>query len=213
MKEREKELIKLQGVSKILQNEYGVTLGDRNKIFDLVIEQYPYMDEKIGRESDLVVSKHFENAIYFLQCGKPFESFHDGELTPIGESQKEAVKMLLLEEAAPAEENDDEEKDEANVFLTSPVKKARVNENAAAVNEDVYMDTEWFPITSNICERLFSKCKLTIGFLRGALSPLNLELLLFLSVNKDLWELNTVAECMEKADAEEVVVEEEEDDD
>ena len=75
------------------------------------------------------------------------------------------------------------------------------------------MDTEWFPITSNICERLFSKCKLTIGFLRGALSPLNLELLLFLSVNKDLWELNTVAECMEKADAEEVVVEEEEDDD
>ena len=56
---------------------------------------------------------------------------------------------------------------------------------------------EWIPTTSNICERLFSKAKLTVGLLRTSLSPFMLEMLLFLRLNRDLWDLHRVAKAME----------------
>ena len=60
------------------------------------------------------------------------------------------------------------------------------------------MDVNWIPCTSNICERLFSKAKLTLGHLRCSMSPYHLEQLLFLRCNKDLWNLQTVAKAIEK---------------
>jgi hypothetical protein len=68
-------------------------------------------------------------------------------------------------------------------------KKPRVDE---AVSDSIYKDTEWFPITSNICERLFSKAKLSVGHLRMAMTPMHLEMLMFLNCNRCMWNELTV---------------------
>ncbi len=39
---------------------------------------------------------------------------------------------------------------------------------------------------SNRFERLFNKYKLTLGYFRKGMSPMNLEMIMFLNINKDL---------------------------
>ena len=50
--------------------------------------------------------------------------------------------------------------------------------------------------TSNICERLFSSAGLVWSDLRKAMLPSTLEMLLFLKVNRKLWNGNTVQNAL-----------------
>ena len=52
--------------------------------------------------------------------------------------------------------------------------------------EAEYVSLEFIPGTPNICERLFSKGKLTLGMLRQNLSPMHLEVSLFLRISRKL---------------------------
>jgi hypothetical protein len=46
--------------------------------------------------------------------------------------------------------------------------------------------------TSNIVERLFSRAKIILADRRKRMSPYHLELLLFLRINRDLWNANDI---------------------
>jgi hypothetical protein len=59
-----------------------------------------------------------------------------------------------------------------------------------------YMDLKYIPPTSNIVERLFSKSKLILSDVRKSMLPANLEMLLFLKVNRNLWDLALVGKCL-----------------
>ena len=59
--------------------------------------------------------------------------------------------------------------------------------------EAEYVSLEFIPGTSNICESLFSKGKLTLGMLRQNLSPMHLEVSLFLSINRKLWDAELIS--------------------
>jgi len=52
---------------------------------------------------------------------------------------------------------------------------------------DLFIDTEFVPPTSNICERLFSQSKLIFTDQWRALKPATLEMLVFLRANRNLW--------------------------
>ena len=57
---------------------------------------------------------------------------------------------------------------------------------------DMYLSSGWVPATSNDCERLFSNAKFVFQDLRKALTPKNLEILLFLKLNKKYWDIDDV---------------------
>jgi hypothetical protein len=59
-------------------------------------------------------------------------------------------------------------------FSGNSLKKAR------KIQEDssIYEDLTSIPTTSNCCERLFSKSKVTIGFRRKSKTPINFKMIL-----------------------------------
>ena len=59
--------------------------------------------------------------------------------------------------------------------------------------EAEYVSLEFIPGTSNICERLFSKGKLSLGMLRQNLSPMHLGASLFLRINRKLWDAELIS--------------------
>jgi hypothetical protein len=64
------------------------------------------------------------------------------------------------------------------------------------MNYSAYQNLSWIPATSNIVERLFSKAKLVYSDKRTRLLPKNLEIILYLTCNKDLWDEDTVNDLM-----------------
>jgi hypothetical protein len=61
-----------------------------------------------------------------------------------------------------------------------------------------YKSLKWITTTSNVCERLFSRAKLTLGSLRTSMTPRNLEILLFLICNRQYWDVKTVGKIYSK---------------
>ena len=59
--------------------------------------------------------------------------------------------------------------------------------------EAEYVSLVFITGTSNICERLFSKGKLTLGMLRQNLSPMHLEAFPFLRINRKLWDAELIS--------------------
>jgi len=58
--------------------------------------------------------------------------------------------------------------------------------------------------TSNIAERLFSRAKLVHHGRRKNLTFKHFEILLFLWLNRDLWDIKTVQKCIARYDTNEV---------
>lgn len=58
--------------------------------------------------------------------------------------------------------------------------------------------------TSNICERLFSRAKLVLTDRRQNLTDDNFNALLFLHINRHLWDEVTVTKCTNKPGADDV---------
>ena len=61
-------------------------------------------------------------------------------------------------------------------------KRRRLN-----TNEQLYHPVSWIPPTSNSVERFFSRCKQVFTDFRQRLTPLNLEMQLYLKMHEDLW--------------------------
>ena len=59
-----------------------------------------------------------------------------------------------------------------------------------------YIDVSFISPTSNVVERLFSLAKLVFSNVRRSLLPRNLEMILFLKTNRDLWDLELVAKVV-----------------
>jgi len=51
-----------------------------------------------------------------------------------------------------------------------------------------YHDVSYIPPTSDVVERLFSKCKLILTDNRKAMTPYTFECVVFLGVNRVLWD-------------------------
>jgi hypothetical protein len=58
--------------------------------------------------------------------------------------------------------------------------------------ESHYIQTDFVDITSDTCERLFSRARLVFHYLRRSMTPASVELVLYLWTNFDLWDVYTV---------------------
>lgn len=114
--------------------------------------------------------------------------------------EKNQVKRFLrsrdiLDDNEVGEEEKLENSDFASDIVRTSLsrKRMRISNNAGSS----YKCTNHINPTTNVCERLFSKARLIMSHLRKSMSPYHLELLLFLKVNRHLWNVSTVQDCLD----------------
>ena len=76
------------------------------------------------------------------------------------------------------------------------VEEAMKRQKLGAATESPYLNLSFLVPTSNLCERLFSKCGYTITDRREGLIPENIECQIFLHMNMDLWDISTIKEIL-----------------
>ncbi|KAI2507198.1 hypothetical protein MHU86_7264 [Fragilaria crotonensis] len=75
-------------------------------------------------------------------------------------------------------------------------KRLKVEKLESSVGREQYVNIEVIPGTSVNCERLFSLAKHILTDTRKNTSPVLFEALLFLKVNRSLWDARTVGNAM-----------------
>ena len=139
---------------------------------------YPEMAHYLLPTSRIVANPVFEAAIVKLQ-----------NQLELDEEERDAVKGLLkhsdvdaVQEVAVTETD----------FAKNIIKKKRTS--AKGVTE--YESTKFIFPTSDIVERFFSSAGYALSDLRSSILPANLEMQLFLKVNKSFWDRKTVQKAM-----------------
>ena len=195
-----KDLSAFQESTKFLQTEHGVSLATVRLIFDGLIDKFSDVqdtehrtlaDKYLGENARIVHSAAFETAVVKVINNKASE---------LSELESYAIRRFkksdsddIIEASATASAVSESPPG----FLKEIFKRQRLQEN-----ESEYDQLDWIPPTSNRCERLFSRAKLSLGYLRHALTPERLQTILMLSSNRSYWNVGTVGKIVILEDAE-----------
>ena len=174
-------LKKLESVTKALQRE-NLDLTDVRLLFDEVIIRHPETESYLSENADIIHCKEFETAV------RKILSKRESSLT---DSEIESVQNLLLRPLCSYEEAESSfEDDFATAILT---KKSRIAQST-------YVDCRFLTPTSDIVERFFSLAGYCFNDCRRSLTPMNLEIQLFLKVNHRLWDSKAVQKVIAESD-------------
>ena len=136
----------------------------------------------------IVHSPVFESAVCKLQ---------NGQQSDLTEGEKGETSNLLIQSVSQPEDvrivNEEED------FASWIIKKRR-QECETKSPDRMYIDTRFLLPTSNILERFFSTADITYSDIRQRLLPQNLEMQLFLKINKKFWTLDVVEKCVNSVD-------------
>lgn len=110
--------------------------------------------------------------------------------------------QLTVEEAATLErfqlpdddsdgDDSDDESDASSDFALDII-KADEKVRRKETEPSKYVPLHWIPPTSNDAERLFSRCRRVFTEFRRAMTPYTLEMLVYLTVNRGLWDKEMV---------------------
>ena len=189
-------MTKFGAITVMLQRE-AITLVEVRNVFNIIVADYPDMRHHIGDDSHLVLYPAFENAVLRNSMCMPI-------LCPL---QRNAVANLLrleqrhellgggqVAEYAASLATDDDEDDFEN--YANRVAKRLKRQLQAHVPRDQYINLDLIPGTSVNCERLFSVAKHILTDTRKNTSPLLFEALMFLKVNRNLWNQRSVGKAM-----------------
>lgn len=175
LQELKKVLSELDSVTKALQRS-DVDLADVRCVFDEVIRRHPETAAYLGADAKIIHSIEFENG------ARKIVEKNDSFLTPLETTAVESLKTISA--AATASESEP-----VHDFAFSLLKKRKTTNSA-------YLDCRFILPTSNIVERFFSAAGNCFSDSRQKLLPLNLEMQLFLKVNKSWWpDAQSVAEA------------------
>ncbi|KAG3110749.1 hypothetical protein PI124_g9006 [Phytophthora idaei] len=148
------------------------------------------MAEMLGHylrpDAEIVHSPVFESAVVKVSRGT------EADLTP---QESQALGPFQLEAAAtePAASSRGSRARtrarSAEDFATALLQSRPAPEQVAPLYEPIVAAIS---PTSNLCERLFSQCKLVMTPHRAALLPMNFEMIVFLRANRKFWDENTL---------------------
>jgi hypothetical protein len=173
------ELTELDSVTLELQRD-DISLAEVRGLFDGVSEKYPLCSEKLDVNSDIVLDKHFENGVVKIQQGK---------IDFLTSAEKRHTEHLKISKSKDTFENVGSP---TNSFAKRVLKKQKLISQGSLP----YMNLEFLVPTSNICERLFSKAGFGFHDRRMAILPMNAEIQIFLHLNMDLWNIDTVKDIL-----------------
>ena len=186
------EMITLQGIMKHLEQFQSTTIAlqhsERNLeevrvIFDEMLIHYPTMDYYFASNGRYVHSPEFENAIVKV-IADSIESLSNAEkelLTPFSRTNNSLTGVTI----SPV-------KPDTPLALLALKKKRKITSTA-------YIDMSFIPPTSNIVERLFSAARLVLTDYRQSMTPYTFECVMFLKMNRKLWDASLVSNIVAKA--------------
>ncbi|ETK89754.1 hypothetical protein F441_06442 [Phytophthora nicotianae CJ01A1] len=169
-------LCDVESVSKRLQAD-GLTMLDACDLCDGLVEIQPSFSKYLAANADIVHSVIFEQAACKVLAGRAV-SLTDEE-TDILEPFKRCT-VSNTEVQATRKEG----------FADRILKRRKVSAEPAS-----YALLGAIPPTSNIVERLFSVARSVLRHERHRLSPMMLEMILFLKANGSYWNVATVDQC------------------
>ena len=168
------DMSKFQSVTMQLQKD-GINMHEVRVLFDAIIEEHPNLSHHLSPNADIVHSPHFESGLVKV--------IRDGDNCSLSRPEKLALEKLKIDRTT----NPSPQKDMS--FAERALKRVRVQEK-------IYQNLSFICPTSNVVERLFSTAKFVFSDLRRSLLPRNLEMLLFLKLNRDLWDLGLVGKVV-----------------
>ncbi|ETI54883.1 hypothetical protein F443_02383 [Phytophthora nicotianae P1569] len=171
------ELSDCESVSLALQGDDVDLLGARD-LLDGLIAVKPILKTYIGASANIIHSPAFESGCRKGLAGDAAKLLRD-EKTAIGpflQGVECEPQVVALQKEG---------------FAERILKKSKVKPCVAS-----YPLVSAIPPTSNRVERLFSVARAMIGHERQALSPLAVEMLLFLKVNASYWDVEVVDRCV-----------------
>ena len=140
------------------------------KISDIMI--------KLGTNAKIIHSPKFESAIVKIQ-----EKMHD----TLDDEELAAVAVLKKEVILTQTRSDEQENSVAEFMKRRKMTKAE--------HDNGYIETRFLLPTSNLLERFFSVSGLAYDDFRQNMTPMNLEMQLFLKTNKRFWDEELVSKC------------------
>jgi hypothetical protein len=186
------EMITLKGIMKHLEQFQSTTIAlqhsERNLeevrvIFDEMLIHYPTMDYYLASNGSIVHSPDFENAIVKV-IADDIDSLSNAEkelLTPFSRTNISLTGVRI----SPV-------KPDTPLALLALKKKRKITSTA-------YIDMSFIPPTSNIVERLFSAARLVLTDYRKSMTPYTFECVMFLKMNRKLWDASLVSNIVGKA--------------
>jgi hypothetical protein len=179
LKEIMKDLEQFQTTTLLLQDSQR-NLAEFRNIFEEMLKYYPSMEYHLSKDGKIVHSPEFENAIV-----KVIED----ELNTLNTSEKESLEPLRKSNNAAVEHSPIIH---GTQIAIQALKKKKIN----VQNE--YIDMSFIPPTSNIVERLFSAARLVLTDYRKSMSPYTFECVMFLKINRKLWDSSLVRSVVVK---------------
>ena len=180
-------------ISKWLQTENAPTVSRRvtlytvRKVFDKLCQKHPVVQGHLGAAADIIHQPLFESAVAKIQG-------HDYSLSA---QEKRKVSFFLVDRTA-EEDEEDEDLDVDLSFLEETLDEAAVESSKRHKKSCPYRSLDHVAPTSNIVERLFSRCGIIMRPHRRLMDPSTLEMLIMLRFNKDLWDAREVDEAMKR---------------
>ena len=186
------EMIALKGLMEDLEQFQSTTIllqdSKRNLqevrcIFDEMLKHYPTMDYYLSSDGGIVHSPDFEIAIVKIL---------DDEVHNLSSTQEEMLAPFRQANNASIGVGISPVKPDTPYALQALKKKRKVITNE-------FIDMSFIPPTSNIVERLFSAARLVLTDYRKSMSPYTFECVMFLKINRELWDASLVSNIVVKA--------------
>ena len=177
-------LSNFQSVTKKLQDPC-ITMNQVRAIFDGVIELYPVMKSYLIADAKIVQNATLEQEIVKVL---------DGQEELLTAFEKNALKPFLLnsDEVELVEEVNKKDKKIGFADRLIQTKKRKLE------TKSKYMDMSYIPATSNVVDRFFSQCKNVLTDKRQSMYPINFEAVMFLKMNRHLWDIRLLSKVIAK---------------
>ncbi|KAG3200898.1 hypothetical protein PC128_g4296 [Phytophthora cactorum] len=166
-----------KSVCKKLQEE-SISMKSVRLLFDKMAEMFPVTGHYLRPDAEIVHS--------------PVSRGTEADLTP---QESQALEPFQLEATA-TEPTTSSRSSRARTrarsaedFETALLQSRPTPEQVAPRYEPIVAA---IPPTSNLCERLFSQCKLAMTPHSASLLPMNFEMIVFLRANRKFWDANTL---------------------
>ena len=144
----------------------------------------------MAADADIVHNKDFERAVVLVQGGQEQE---------LKRAEKDQIRRFLIDEDDEYSDENDTEEDRDRNAAQKLLDENRERKRARFQKPTRYRCMNHIHPTTNKVERLFSRAKLVLTDMRKRMTPRHVELLLFLRMNRSLWNEVTVEQAMIEA--------------
>ena len=179
-------------ITVMLQRD-GITFVEERRIFDVVLLDYPEFEHDLSDSAMIVDNQEFEKAVMKISKGMPLT---DEQRTAAACLLSDANRTTGATEADRLTTNDEEDERSAVENYAQKVEKRLKRQKMETDTVDNYINLDVLPGTSVNCERLFSLAKHILTDTRKTTSSLLFEALIFLKVNRSLWDMYDVGRAM-----------------